>query len=96
MHVIAKPFILAFIDDYPDSASSLLAWHREAETRTWTTPNEVRESFATASFVGRLVVFNIAGNKYRLITDIHYNIGKVYIDQILTHAEYDRGLWKRG
>lgn len=95
MHVIAKTTLLAFIESFPDSAPSLLAWHREAEARTWTTPNEVRETFSSASFVGRLVVFNIAGNKYRLITDIHYNRGKVYIDSILTHEEYDRGLWRR-
>ena len=42
-----------------------------------------------------LVVFNIGGNKYRLITAIHFNRQKVYIRHVLTHEEYDRGAWKR-
>ena len=94
MHVIAFPQIRAFFEAYPDAESALRAWFREAERADWTTPNEVRESFATASFVGRMVVFNIGGNKYRLIADVHYNRGKVFIHQILTHAEYDLDLWK--
>jgi mRNA interferase HigB len=42
-----------------------------------------------------LIVFNISGNKYRLITSIHFNRRKVYVRSVLTHAEYNRGAWKR-
>jgi mRNA interferase HigB len=45
--------------------------------------------------VDDLTIFNIGGNKYRLITSIHYNRQKVYVRHVLTHAEYDEGKWKR-
>jgi mRNA interferase HigB len=55
----------------------------------------LRETFASADYVDGLTVFNIGGNKYRLIASIHYNRRKVYIRNVLTHAEYDRETWKR-
>jgi mRNA interferase HigB len=51
-------------------------------------------TFPTADKVGNFVVFNIGGNKYRLITAVHFNRGKVYVRHVLTHQEYDRGTWK--
>ena len=56
---------------------------------------QLRMIFPSADQVGDLVVFNIGGNKYRLITSIHFNRGKVYVRQVLTHPEYDKGEWKR-
>ena len=55
---------------------------------------EVRRVFPKADQIGRFTVFNIGGNKARLIAAVHYNRGKVYIRHVLTHAEYDRGRWK--
>jgi len=52
--------------------------------------------YPQADQVGRCTVFNIGGNNYRLIAAIHYNTGVVYIRHVLTHAEYDRGAWKKG
>ncbi len=57
--------------------------------------NELRAAFPSADKVGDLIVFNIGGNKYRLITSIHFNRGKVYVRYILTHTEYDQGVKKR-
>jgi len=57
--------------------------------------NDLRATFASADYVDGLTVFNIGGNKYRLIAAIHYNRHKVFIRAVLTHAEYDRGEWKR-
>ena len=57
--------------------------------------NNLRETFASADYVDGLTVFNIGGNKYRLIAVIHYNRRKVFIRALLTHAEYDRGHWKQ-
>ena len=54
----------------------------------------LRAAFPSADKVGDLIVFNIGGNKYRLITSIHFNRGKVYIRHVLTHRDYDRGTWK--
>jgi mRNA interferase HigB len=55
---------------------------------------ELRAIFLTADQVGKLTVFNIGGNKVRLITAIHYNRRKIYVRAVLTHAEYDEGRWK--
>jgi len=55
---------------------------------------EVRSVFPSADKVGKLTVFNIGGNKVRLITAIHYNRKKIYIRAVLTHKEYDEGSWK--
>jgi mRNA interferase HigB len=57
--------------------------------------NELRAAFPTADKVGDLIAVNISGNKYRLIVSIHFNRGKVYIRNILTHREYDKGDWKQ-
>jgi mRNA interferase HigB len=55
---------------------------------------DVRRVFPGADQVGRFTVFNVGGNKARLIAAIHYNRKRLYIRQVLTHAEYDRGIWK--
>lgn len=56
---------------------------------------ELRAAFPSADLVGQWVVFNIGGNKYRLITSIHFNRGKVYIRNVLTHQAYSKEEWKR-
>jgi len=56
---------------------------------------ELRRVFSSADQVGKFTIFNIGGNKYRLIAAIHYNRKKVYIRHILTHAEYDLGRWNK-
>ncbi len=55
---------------------------------------EIREIFPGADKIGKLTVFNIGGNKVRLIAAIHYNRKKIYIRAVLTHQEYDEGKWK--
>jgi mRNA interferase HigB len=56
----------------------------------------VKATFASADRVGRFVVFDIGGNKFRLIAAIHFNRGKLYVRHVLTHADYDTGKWKQG
>ena len=74
-----------------DAEESLLAWHREAEKADWSTPAEVKAQYGTASILkdGR-VVFNIAGNKYRVVVWINYPYRVVYIRFIGTHRQYDK------
>lgn len=95
MHVITKPALVAFWVKHPDAQASLQAWYRTMENEVFADFNHLRATFASADYVDGLTVFNIGGNKYRLIAAIHYNRRKVYIRAVLTHAEYDRGSWKR-
>lgn len=81
---------------HPDSEGSLKAWFRTIRRSSYETWNELRETFRTADKVGDKIVFNIGGNKYRLITVIHFNRGKVFVRDVLTHKEYDEGRWKHG
>jgi len=95
MHIIAKPALVAFWKKHPDAESPLLAWYRIISTQVFTDFNDLCATFASADYVSGLTVFNIGGNKYRLIAAIHYNRRKVYIRHVLTHAEYDRDGWKQ-
>ena len=66
------------------------------EAAVWQSFADVRAVYAKADQVGQFTVFNVGGNKYRLLAAIHYNRAKVYVRHVLTHAEYDRGEWKGG
>ena len=70
-------------------------WYRVAKRARWANLAEIRADFRSADSVAGYTVFNIAGNKYRLIVVIQYRWQVIYIRQILTHSEYDRGRWKR-
>ncbi len=94
MHVIAKTALVDFWRRYPDAESPLQAWHYLMEKGSFEDFNALRATFASVDYVGGLTVFDIGGNKYRLIASIHYNRRKVYIRAVLTHTEYDRGRWK--
>ena len=95
VHVIAKPILVEFWTKHPDAEPSLDAWYRIMKTGVYADFNDLRATFASADYVDGLTVFNIGGNKYRLIASIHYNRHKVYIRAVLTHEEYDREGWKR-
>ncbi|MFZ4699952.1 MAG: type II toxin-antitoxin system HigB family toxin [Candidatus Methylumidiphilus sp.] len=95
MHVIAKPALIAFWTKHPDAERPLQVWYQVMEREIFSDFNALRETFASADYVDGLTVFNMGGNKYRLIASIHYNRRKVYIRNVLTHAEYDREGWKR-
>ena len=70
-------------------------WYRITRKANWNSLAEVRKDFAHADVVGRRTVFNIHGNDYRLIARVNYDTKRVFILQILTHAEYSKGDWKR-
>lgn len=95
MHVITRKRINEFGAVHPDSRSPLAAWYAIVDKTSFGSFAELRKVFARADLVGDKVVFNIGGNKYRLIAAIHFNRGKVYIRNILTHAEYEKGGWKK-
>ena len=80
---------------YPDSKTALARWFKVVKTTELQSFAELREVFPSADKVQDWIVFNIGGNKYRLIASIHFNRGKVYIRHVLTHTEYGRGDWKK-
>jgi mRNA interferase HigB len=99
MRIIKWSLLSEFGDRHADAAEPLQRWYRIARHAQWTCLTDVREHFPHADLVvvtsGKPVtVFNIAGNKYRLITAIHYNRRMLYTLRILTHAEYSREKWK--
>ncbi len=76
--------------NYADSEQPLKAWYDEARHANWVTPQAIKNLYGNASFVGNnRVVFNIHGNKYRLIVAVKYKFSIVYIRFVGTHAQYD-------
>jgi mRNA interferase HigB len=95
MHIISPHKLRQFWQRYPDSESSLRAWIKHVKRSDWNNFADVRANYPQADQVGRLTVFNIAGNKYRLVVANHLNRGKVFVRHILTHSDYDSGHWKK-
>ena len=94
MHIISRKAIHLFAQIHPDSRVPLDTWFRIMQLGSFSSFHDLHQVFARADLVDGLVVFNIGGNKYRLIAAVHFNRQKVYIRHILTHTEYDRGGWK--
>lgn len=94
MRIIALSTLKAFWTNtraYRDAEEPTLAWYRQALAAEWSQPAEVKAEFGSASILqdGR-VVFNIAGNKYRLVVWINYDYRVVYVRFIGTHKQYDK------
>ncbi len=91
MRVIAKKALKDFWTRAPAARAALEAWYAEAKNAEWTSPADVKAWYGSASILkdGR-VVFNIGGNKYRLVVWINYQFFTVYIRFIGTHKEYDQ------
>ncbi|MEP7234274.1 MAG: type II toxin-antitoxin system HigB family toxin [Ignavibacteriota bacterium] len=94
MHIITRKRLNDFAEAHPDSESALANWYRECKSKDFASFSELRGSFPSADRIGKLTVFNIGGNKIRLIAAIHFNRKRIYIRADLTHREYDEGKWK--
>lgn len=94
MHIISASRLKEFYGKYPDAESSLRSWNKLTRLAQWQNLTEVRQTFNSADQVGKLTVFDIGGNKYRLIAYIDYKTKKVFIRHVLTHTEYDTNHWK--
>ena len=90
MRVIAKSTLRHFWSRHKDAQGTLEAWHDEAIATKWKTPHDIKKQYPTASIcANNRVVFNICGNKYRLVVEVQYAAGIVWIKFIGTHTEYD-------
>ena len=94
MPIITRRRLNEFAEKYPEVRNALAAWYQAIKRSDFSSIEEIRDVYPSADKVGKLTVFNIGGNKARLIAAIHYNRRKVYIRAVLTHKEYDEGKWK--
>ena len=96
MRIIARRALREFWEQHPDSEQSLRAWYYDVQAAIWKFPADIKRTYADASILGQnRVVFNVKGNRYRLITEVNYRFRRIYIRHVLTHAEYGRGKWKQ-
>lgn len=94
MRVISRKKLKAAASTYAESTPSLSAWFKIARKAKWKSLADVRGTFSTADIYGECTIFNIKGNKYRLIAWINYRTQKVFIRSVMTHADYTKGGWK--
>ncbi|MBM9576047.1 type II toxin-antitoxin system HigB family toxin [Leptospira sp. 201903070] len=93
MRVISRKILRDFYENpkYSDSRTSIEIWYKDASKSIWASPSVIKEKYRNASILkDNRVVFNIHGNKYRLIVKIHYNLQTVFIRFIGTHEQYDK------
>ncbi|MBI5652306.1 MAG: type II toxin-antitoxin system HigB family toxin [Chloroflexi bacterium] len=94
MRIISRKALRQFWERHPDSQSALARWFKIIEHAHPRNFNELRAIFPSADQVGAWIVFNIGGNKYRLVASVHFNRGRVYIRHVMTHQEYSQENWK--
>ncbi|HEV2235490.1 MAG TPA: type II toxin-antitoxin system HigB family toxin [Ktedonobacterales bacterium] len=94
MRILDRPDLIATALRHGDCLKQVERWCNIASAATWQSLAEVRRTFRDADSVGGQTVFNIKGNRYRLIVNINYKLGIIKFEQLLTHAEYDKGNWK--
>ena len=98
MNVISRPAIRVAQQLYPDAVDWLDNWWQVAKLAQWRSLLEVRATYPAADQVGRCLVFNVRGNKYRFIVGVTYATeergGTLFVKAFLTHSEYTKGHWK--
>lgn len=91
MNVIKRPTLIEFYERHKDAKGPLESWWYEAKHSKWTSPEDIKKRYKNAGFLsGNKVVFNIGGNKYRLVVKINYPTKTVFIRFVGTHSEYDK------
>lgn len=94
MRIRGSDKLAEFAKAYDDARTALNSWQTAAEAGDWKNPADLKKTFASASFVEGKTVFNIGGNKYRLISVINYELKTVLVTHVLTHKQYDKDRWK--
>ncbi|MEO6811140.1 MAG: type II toxin-antitoxin system HigB family toxin [Isosphaeraceae bacterium] len=97
MHIISRSKLVKFVADDPrftDAEAPLDRWYRTTKRAGWRNFAELKTDFRTADRYRNLTIFDIKGNTYRLIAEVLYHNQTVLVREVLTHRDYDRGLWK--
>ena len=92
--MISKKAMDVFTEMHPDAQPSLTTWYSVAKHARWNNLVDIRKDFPHADPVGRRTVFNISGNKYRMVTRINYRSQRVYVLAIMKHDQYSKEKWK--
>jgi mRNA interferase HigB len=94
VHIVSHKAIRIFCQKRADARNPLDYWYRVAKRANWASFAEVKQSFNAADFVAPFAVFDIGGNKYRLVAEINFSREVLFIRLIMTHREYEKGAWK--
>jgi mRNA interferase HigB len=94
MNVISQRTLKAFWEKHDDAKEPLRSWYLTCRKARWQNLDEVQAVYPHADIYGACTIFNIGGNKYRLIVKINYARQTIFVKYVLTHAEYDRERWK--
>jgi mRNA interferase HigB len=92
LHVISKKRLREFWSRHVDSQDALMAWYRVAVKASWKSLEDIRRSFPSTDYFRGYYIFDIRGNRYRLMVRLFRR--RLYVKHVLTHAEYDKGQWK--
>ena len=95
MNVISKRGLFERAAKFADAKSALQVWFDTAVEAEWRNIEDVRKSFPATDMTDGPAIFNIRGNKYRLIVRMVFQYKRIYVKESLTHAEYDKGRWKK-
>lgn len=94
MRIISKRRLREFWVKFPNAEQPLLSWYEAVKKVNWEDFSDVRETFRRADIYRDCVIFDVGGNKFRVITKIRYRKKRVYIRFVLTHLDYDKDNWK--
>ena len=96
VHIITRSRLTEFARKHSDASAPLREWIRVIRRKSYRTHLDVRADFPRVDFIGpRRAVFDVGGNRYRLVVDMRYDLGRAYVRHVVTPADYDR-LMKRG
>jgi mRNA interferase HigB len=95
VRIISKQALIEFAERHSGALVPLMNWYRITRRADWHSLADTKTDFGHADAVGRRTVFNIHGNHYRLVARVNYKSKRVFVLYILTHADYDKGGWKR-
>ena len=90
MNVISRPGLLKLARKHPETLSVLTLWYKVAKRAEWRGLHEVRRGYRSADQVGDVLIFDVLGGNFRLITRVNYNVQRIYVKALLSHGEYER------
>jgi mRNA interferase HigB len=95
MNIINRQHARRLMEDHPEAAHAIEQWWHTARRANWSSLNDCRRIYQSADLIGRVLIFNIMGNNYRLITAVSWRGQRIYVKALLSHAEHSRNQWHK-